>query len=89
MLKMVPVCGGGSDLKVLESTCGRAGLRLRLMIFLTFFSGGAAMVESEARVRSVVVAASLLSVGRVVSGTATTCTSVMIYVVIFVIWLIW
>lgn len=38
MLKMVPVCGGGSVLNVAGSCCGRAGRRLRLMIFflLTF-----------------------------------------------------
>ena len=44
MLKIVPVCGGGSLLNVLESTCGLAGRRLRLIIFLTFFSAGGATV---------------------------------------------
>ena len=38
MLKIVPVCGGGSVLNVAGSCCGRAGRLLRLMIFflLTF-----------------------------------------------------
>lgn len=36
MLKMVPVCGGGSDFMVEGSTCGRAGRRLRRRIVLVF-----------------------------------------------------
>ena len=55
MLKIVPVCGGGSLLKVLESTCGLAGRRLRLMIFFTFFSVGGAIVVSVVAVVVVVV----------------------------------
>ena len=38
MLKTVPVCGGGSDLRAAGSTCGRAGRRLRRIIFFVFFS---------------------------------------------------
>lgn len=37
MLKIVPVGGGASVLKVEGSTCGRAGRRLRRMIFFTRF----------------------------------------------------
>ena len=37
-LKIVPVCGGGSDdLMSSGSICGRAGRRLRRIIFLVFF----------------------------------------------------
>lgn len=36
MLKIVPVCGGGSDLIVDGSTCGRAGRRFLRMIVLVF-----------------------------------------------------
>ena len=37
MLKIVPVCGGGSDFIVDGSTCGRAGrlfLRIIVLVFL-------------------------------------------------------
>lgn len=37
MLKIVPVCGGGSDLMSAGSICGRAGRFFLRMIFLTFF----------------------------------------------------
>ena len=36
ILKIVPVWGGGSDLIVEGSTCGRAGRRLRRMIVFVF-----------------------------------------------------
>lgn len=36
MLKIVPVCGGGSDFIVDGSTCGRAGRRFLRMIVLVF-----------------------------------------------------
>jgi hypothetical protein len=39
ILKIVPVCGGGSDFMVDGSTCGRAGRRFRRMSFV-FFAGG-------------------------------------------------
>ena len=42
MLKVVPVCGGGSDDRKDGSTCGRAGRFLRRIIFLTFFWGASA-----------------------------------------------
>lgn len=50
MLKIVPVCGGGSVLNVLGSCCGRAGLRLRLMIlvFLTFWTVPSLFVVASA-----------------------------------------
>lgn len=50
MLKIVPVWGGGSVLKVEGSCCGRAGLLLRLMIlvFFTFWT-----VPSAAGTRAV------------------------------------
>lgn len=44
MLKIVPVWGGGSDFTVAGSTCGRAGLRFRRIIFFAFFSGSVASV---------------------------------------------
>lgn len=47
---MVPVWGGGSDFRVEGSTWGRAGRRLRRMIFLVFLASGASVV-----VRAVVV----------------------------------
>lgn len=40
ILKIVPVWGGGSDFMVEGSTWGRAGRRLRRMIFFVFFSSG-------------------------------------------------
>ena len=58
MLKIVPVCGGGSDLRVLASTWGRAGRRFRRMSFV-FLVGGS---EVEVVVRE----ASLLVVVRAV-----------------------
>lgn len=42
MLKMVPVCGGGSDLMSAGSICGRAGRFFLLMIFFTFLTAGSA-----------------------------------------------
>lgn len=36
MLKIVPVCGGGSDFIVEGSTCGRAGRRLRRRTVFVF-----------------------------------------------------
>lgn len=36
ILKIVPVCGGGSDFIVEGSTCGRAGRRFLRMIVLVF-----------------------------------------------------
>lgn len=42
MLKVVPVCGGGSDLISAGSICGRAGRFFLRMIFLTFFCVGSA-----------------------------------------------
>lgn len=66
MLKIVPVCGGGSDLTVEGSTCGRAGRRLR-RINLVFFAGGSdeASVVSllVVVVRAVVVAAESSAAG--------------------------
>ena len=50
MLKTVPVCGGGSDLSEAGSTCGRAGRRLRRIIFFVFFS---ATAVSDGSVRAV------------------------------------
>lgn len=38
MLKMVPVCGGGSDLISAGSICGRAGRFFLRMIFFTFLA---------------------------------------------------
>jgi hypothetical protein len=45
ILKIVPVCGGGSEVMVDGSTCGRAGRRLR-RINLVFFCGGSTSVEA-------------------------------------------
>lgn len=42
MLKIVPVCGGGSDLISAGSICGRAGRFFLRMIFLTFRCVGSA-----------------------------------------------
>jgi len=60
MLKIVPVCGGGSVLNVAGSCCGRAGLRLRLMIlvFLTFCTVPSVGAASSAEVLVVVSAPS-------------------------------
>lgn len=41
MLKIVPVCGGGSDFIVDGSTCGRAGRRFLRIIVLVFLGWGA------------------------------------------------
>lgn len=46
MLKIVPVCGGGSDFIVEGSTCGRAGRRFRRMSFV-FFAGGSEEVRED------------------------------------------
>jgi len=45
ILKIVPVCGGGVDLMVDGSTCGRAGRRF-LRISFVFFAGGSTSDES-------------------------------------------
>ena len=63
MLKMVPVWGGGSDFRVEGSTWGRAGRRLRRIIFLVFLLSGVS-VDSVV-VRAVVV---LLTAVRSVLG---------------------
>ena len=47
ILKIVPVWGGGSDLIVLGSTCGRAGRRFRRMSFVFFAGGSPFSVVSE------------------------------------------
>lgn len=57
---MVPVCGGGSFLKVDGSTCGRAGRRFFLMIFLTFFPSS---------LMYVVTASSAFVIVKVVEGS--------------------
>jgi hypothetical protein len=83
VLNIVPVGGGASVLKVAGSTCGRAGRRLRRIIFLTFFpSAFVVMVVS-----SVVICASSVevAVSREVSGAASAdcvdgdCTSAIIH----------
>ena len=48
MLKMVPVCGGGADLRGV-ATCGRAGRRFLRSIFLVFFCEGSASEGLGAR----------------------------------------
>jgi hypothetical protein len=59
MLKMVPVGGGASVLNVAASTCGRAGRRLRRIIFLTRLPSALvvmmtwSVVEAEAGTRAV------------------------------------
>lgn len=47
MLKIVPVCGGGSVLNVEGSTCGRAGRLFFRMIFLTFLPSALMYVPSS------------------------------------------
>jgi hypothetical protein len=54
MLKIVPVCGGGSDLIVLGSTCGRAGRRFRRMS-LVFLAGGSPFSETPREVSLLVI----------------------------------
>ena len=59
MLKIVPVCGGGSDFMVEGSTCGRAGRRFRRITFLVFLVSGSSdgaetVVVLSAVVRSVI-----------------------------------
>lgn len=65
MLKIVPVWGGGSDLMVEGSTWGRAGRRLRRMIFFTFFSVsgtvGVRVVSVLVVVREVLVGGGMVS----------------------------
>ena len=66
MLKMVPVCGGGSDFMVEGSTCGRAGRRLRRIIFLVFFTSemlSSAVVEGMRELASLVVVRAALDSG--------------------------
>jgi hypothetical protein len=66
MLKVVPVCGGGSDLRVEASTWGRAGLRLRRINFV-FLAGG----SEERDVSLLVVVSAVLMLGlSVVEGAA-------------------
>ena len=45
MLKMVPVWGGGSDLMVPGSTCGRAGRLFLRIIFLVFLDSSGFSIE--------------------------------------------
>lgn len=54
MLKIVPVCGGGSDLIVDGSTCGRAGRRFLRTIVLVFlgWEGASSSVGLEDGTRS-------------------------------------
>lgn len=68
VLNIVPVGGGASVLKVAGSTCGRAGRRLRRIIFLTFFPSAFVVIV----VSSVVIVASSVDVvaSRDVSGAA-------------------
>lgn len=68
MLKIVPVCGGGSDLIVDGSTCGRAGRRFRRMSFV-FFVGGSEDVREDSLL-VVVRALSVVSVAGSGSGDA-------------------
>lgn len=66
MLKMVPVCGGGSDFMVEGSTCGRAGRRLRRIIFLVFLTSemlSSAVVEGMRELASLVVVRATLDSG--------------------------
>ena len=65
MLKIVPVCGGGSVLKVEGSCCGRAGrlLRFMILVFFTFCT-----VPSVGATRSVLVVVRVPSAGKEVSS---------------------
>ena len=60
MLKMVPVCGGGSCFRDAESTCGRAGRLFFRIIFFVFFCSGSGVSEAEAK--SVVLFVVVISV---------------------------
>ena len=73
MLKMMPVCGGGSDFIVEGSTWGRAGRFLRRIIFLVFFEGSGveALSAVEIGARSVVVLVVVRSVIADCSGSET------------------
>jgi hypothetical protein len=68
ILKIVPVCGGGSDFMVDGSTCGRAGRRFRRMSFV-FFAGGSEE-EREDSLLVVVRALLVVSVAGSWSGEA-------------------
>ena len=65
MLKIVPVCGGGSVLNVEGSCCGRAGRLLRFMILVLFTL---CTVPSVGATRSVLVVMRAPSAGREVSS---------------------
>ena len=69
MLKIVPVWGGGSDLRVEASTCGRAGRRFRRMSFV-FFAGGSPFSVDVRVVSLLVVVRALLGGSAVYSGEA-------------------
>lgn len=68
MLKIVPVCGGGSDVMVEGSTCGRAGRRFRRMSFV--FLAGGSEEDREDSLLVVVRALSVVSVAGSWSGDA-------------------
>jgi hypothetical protein len=93
MLKIVPVCGGGSDVKVDGSAWGLAGLLLRRIILVFFWASGSVAEVSEGLVRAVSgdgsasSAESIGSEGSVDVGIVDCCadsTSVMVSVELFV-----
>jgi hypothetical protein len=69
MLKIVPVCGGGSVLNVLGSCCGRAGLRLRLITLV---------LRTFCTVPSPLVVASAVSVATGCSAAAATASATVV-----------
>lgn len=76
MLKIVPVCGGGSVLNVAGSTCGRAGRLFFFMIFLTFFLPPS--VVTTVVLSASTTASALLSVASDSGGRMTSFDSVTV-----------